>query len=820
MASSDTMITNADGTSTTVPGQMVSLQIVPHATPSPSPTASPSPSVSPSPQPSASGKPRVPAPLTGAVSAGSWVTNQLQPLGGSPSGYQGMQYNYLLPQGYSSQFVYPLMVVGAGNDQGMNGSSYPRDGGVFVSAMEGDGFTFNTTAFRTAHPTIIVAVQCDQTLDLSGANGNANCGGYADSPNGGWNEQAISAVVSHMVQNFSVDTTRIYSVGLSLSAIGFLAELVDNNQQYSLGLKLWTAGVGMSEQLFRSTPNSSVFPRMVNVPYLAISTPSDNSPSSYDQPFWQYITGNSNYPSQSAYDSGGMAAIRAGQSQFYYINMPGGSPWTTFGRMNADGGDGTALYQWLFSQTSGGSPQPGPSPSPSASAGSVILTPTSGGTITDGSGNVWSLTAAGVVMENGSAVAGGSGTAALTYVAPSIWGEDAASSGWYAWTNGQWIGPSPSPVPSPTPTPGPSNSPVPPPVPSGNFQIKGGWVIDPSGKKFVSEGVNLYWDPGDVQSLQANLKNLMPGANHVRVIVFPTYHSNTQWTFEPASDFQAFAQWCQAQKVVCEFEDHSSNGGYWESDIPGGIGATMSAPPTGSQLGQDLAFWSAMAKQFVGNPYAWIGSLNELCADGCLYQNGASISTYELALYNAIRATGNQNIVSLEGGTNGNPGSVGPALGFDPKAYLQMTNIVYWMHAYYSGSNAGALARLQGSIASSSGYLAQQQLLSADGVVPINFNEYGSESTASPSSSDGAAIVSAMQAVAANGIGGVGFVWFNPNGVPDYSMTNSGQSLTTWGSIVAAMVKAVESPLASKKPVAKKKLKKKKPHHLGFAHHS
>jgi hypothetical protein len=281
------------------------------------------------------------------------VVNKVVDVANSPSGYPGMQYNYLLPQGYDAKtYVYPLMFVSGGNDQAMNGNTYPLDGAAFVSSIESVGFTFNTVAFRTAHPAIVVAIQCDQTLDSSGANPNANCGGYADSPNGEWNEQAITAVVKYMEANFSVDTTRVYAVGLSLSAIGFLASLVDNNQQYASGEKLWTAAVGMSEQLYRpSTPNSSVFPRMVNIPYLAISTPSDNDPSSYDQPFWTYITGNTNYPTQSDYDSGGMAAIRAGTSQFYYIDSDG-APYTVFGPMNADGGDGTALYAWLFSQIS------------------------------------------------------------------------------------------------------------------------------------------------------------------------------------------------------------------------------------------------------------------------------------------------------------------------------------------------------------------------------------------------------------------------------------------------------------------------------------
>jgi hypothetical protein len=72
-----------------------------------------------------------------------------------------------------------------------------------------------------------------------------------------------------------------------------------------------------------------------------------------------------------------------------------------------------------------------------------VLTRTSGGSITDASGNVWTLSAAGVIMENGGVVPGGAGTAQLTYVASTktIWGQDASSGGWYAWTGSNWNGP-------------------------------------------------------------------------------------------------------------------------------------------------------------------------------------------------------------------------------------------------------------------------------------------------------------------------------------------------------------------------------------------
>ena len=75
--------------------------------------------------------------------------------------------------------------------------------------------------------------------------------------------------------------------------------------------------------------------------------------------------------------------------------------------------------------------------------GQIVLTPTSSGSITDASGNVWTITASGDIDENGVATSGGGGSAAVTYVAATqtVWGEDAATLKWYSWTNGAWTGP-------------------------------------------------------------------------------------------------------------------------------------------------------------------------------------------------------------------------------------------------------------------------------------------------------------------------------------------------------------------------------------------
>ncbi len=73
---------------------------------------------------------------------------------------------------------------------------------------------------------------------------------------------------------------------------------------------------------------------------------------------------------------------------------------------------------------------------PSSSAG--IVTPSSGGSVTDGSGNVWTLSSGGVTVENGNPIVTGSDTGALTAVNGVIWGQSATNASWYTYANGNW----------------------------------------------------------------------------------------------------------------------------------------------------------------------------------------------------------------------------------------------------------------------------------------------------------------------------------------------------------------------------------------------
>lgn len=105
----------------------------------------------------------------------------------------------------------------------------------------------------------------------------------------------------------------------------------------------------------------------------------------------------------------------------------------------------------------------------SAATTTDMLTTASGGSITDASGNVWTLTAGGVVEMGDVAVAGGAGTAALTAIGGVIFGQDAQTLLWWSNIGGVWAGPlnalpgqsGPTPPTTPPVTTPPPTSPPP-----------------------------------------------------------------------------------------------------------------------------------------------------------------------------------------------------------------------------------------------------------------------------------------------------------------------------------------------------------------------
>lgn len=708
-------------------------------------------------------------PLPGPVTAGTWITNLRLANPAMPNGF--MQYNVLLPANWSatSGNTWAMLVYGHMNDQGMNGGSYPRDGTSLVNLDSINGWC-NTVAFRTEFPCIVLVPQYDQTLDLSGGSPNANGGGYADSPNSGGNEQTLLLVVQSALTAYKGNANAVIGTGDSLGAIACLAQLVDNNI-YNGVHKVWAAAMGYSDQLFRpSVPNSGVFPVMANVPYIAVSTPSDNNPGIYDQAGWQAYTGGTSYPTPAAFSAGGVAAIKAGSSQFYYIDTTGGNPWDTYRKLDVDGGQGTKLYQLLFSfipgwVTATGGGTGGLTASPDKS---VITAPTTG-TLVDNSGNAWGINSAGVVTVNGIVDTTTANVVKLAWVSGTIWQENASLLWWGKTTpTGAWAPSNGTPV-----------SPLVVNTPTGAFKVAHGLIQDPNGNNFLARGINVIQEQLSTVCTSAACTPLLtdfPGLNMLRV-PFLDYS-------DPSGIATAVAH-LTAKGIVVEIEDHT------------GI---SQQPATGSALATQQAWYSAAASLYKNNPYVWFGTPNEPYPVAT--NNGDDVTTQHVETYNTIRATGNTNpiMICLIGG--GNPGNLpgGNATPLTASRYAPMTNVLWDLHQYdYEFPAPGGYSTNETTISSGiAGYVARiQTVTSADGVMPVLIGEFG-DSTDGVNVDPGA--VQLVDAVGHCGHGFLAWAWtFVTPSADRLTTDSSGAALTSYGSQVAGIIAAAAAadPAAS-----------------------
>jgi hypothetical protein len=145
-----------------------------------------------------------------------------------------------------------------------------------------------------------------------------------------------------------------------------------------------------------------------------------------------------------AIDANGDQVIQAvTQSGHGYLAW-GWDPDEQGDQLTTDSGQMTGYGQQIAAAigSTAATPPATPTPTPTPTPSSKEITTTSGGTLTDAAGNKWTLTSAGIVDENGTAVPGSSGTAAVAIVNNVIYGQDATSKSWYTYspTSQSWTG--------------------------------------------------------------------------------------------------------------------------------------------------------------------------------------------------------------------------------------------------------------------------------------------------------------------------------------------------------------------------------------------
>ena len=149
-----------------------------------------------------------------------------------------------------------------------------------------------------------------------------------------------------------------------------------------------------------------------------------------------------------------------------------------------------------------------------------------------------------------------------------------------------------------------------------SLTVSAGQIPD-NGQPFIAEGINIFAD-ALMTFGAAMVTNTFPGLNFVRVDVF-------DMTTDTAAMLKPYVDALTSQGVVVELEDHNSH-----------------TVLIGSALNSAVLRYTDWATAFEGNPNVVFGTQNEPVG------SSSSIDGEISAIYNAIRATGNNNLVLMD----------------------------------------------------------------------------------------------------------------------------------------------------------------------------
>lgn len=291
-----------------------------------------------------------------------------------------------------------------------------------------------------------------------------------------------------------------------------------------------------------------------------------------------------------------------------------------------------------------------------------------------------------------------------------------------------------------------------------HFTVANGEIFDPDGNEFTARGIDVYDSQMDDA---AKILADFPGINFVRLAIY---------SYQDPSAYADFIKTMTDAGVVVEVEDHTNSTG---TDSGGGQGSAF----TGSQLSNELAWYSSMASAYASNAYLWFGTDNEPTGDG--------LSTWEKETYNAIRSTGNENPILMELPGGGVPSAVGAGNGMDSSVYASMTNIVWDVH-YYGWVSGYSTDQQTVSDTLTSLVTSAQTIQSADGAVPVIIGEYGPATDGQNTDQNADQVLAAVQDSTVTS-GAVAWGW--DSGSND-NLTDGSGNLTSFGQEVAKWIAA------------------------------
>lgn len=221
----------------------------------------------------------------------------------------GLHYEVLLPESYDAGRKYPVVLYLHQLDMG----NY-REG-----LLKQVNAWFDTSAFRSRHPCIVVVPMLDQTNDKGGR--LVNFGGKRDGHVG---EDNTIAALKQVMDHYTVDKTKIYVTGNSMGGMGTWQMLLDYNVLTGSKEHLFAAGMPLAGAN-RTTDPAVAAKTLRQVPIWALHGSQDKEVSlDWDR---------------------AMSRLMSGSATFKYTEIPGMGHdiWdTTYTRPD--------IWDWLFKQ--------------------------------------------------------------------------------------------------------------------------------------------------------------------------------------------------------------------------------------------------------------------------------------------------------------------------------------------------------------------------------------------------------------------------------------------------------------------------------------
>lgn len=222
----------------------------------------------------------------------------------------GSEYYVLLPDNYTPTQQYPVLLFLHGGGQEGNVPSLTSP-------------WFNTPAFRSAYPAIVVEPV------LAGASVSVTWGGfYGDTAANTPGENDALAAVAQVMSQYSADPNRVYVTGLSLGGYGSWDLMIKYNAYDGTQGRIFAAGMPLAGGE-ASSPNlttAAIVAELQNVPIWAIDSGGDADMG------WDVA----------------MASALGTSGAYHYTQQGGGEDvWDSTYPMPF----GTPYYSWLFSQS-------------------------------------------------------------------------------------------------------------------------------------------------------------------------------------------------------------------------------------------------------------------------------------------------------------------------------------------------------------------------------------------------------------------------------------------------------------------------------------